>query len=747
MAAYADVIVDIRSGRTDRVFQYAVPESMKDRIRVGSPVLVPFGSGGRMVRGIVTGFKDTPDVDARRIKSIDHIEEGQPSVDEQLVRLADWISRSCGGSMAQALRTVMPVKKNVKARQEVHYLIKDKEKAQAYLEQIRGDRRMKGRVRLLDAMLHREDLSISSRTASSVLRIAPGTLKALEQQGLISRSSRRIMRNPDMPFLQGWNRVELNEEQAAAVHDILACGQECDRQWTTEKAVHLIHGITGSGKTEVYMALIEKVLQQGRQVIVLIPEISLTLQTVSRFYDRFGDSIAVMNSRLSAGERYDQYLRAQTGEARIMIGPRSALFTPFSNLGMIIIDEEHEPSYKSETTPRYLAGDAAIVRAKLAGALVVMGSATPSLTSYSRALAGQYTLHELHRRAKAGSALPQVEIVDLREELRAGSRSMFSRKLHEQLEGCLKRGEQAMLFINRRGYAGFVSCRSCGYVVKCSHCDVSMTDHKKGLLKCHYCGSTRPMPRICPQCGSPYIASFGIGTLKVEEQLHREFPQARVLRMDRDTTAQKGSGDRILQEFAGGQADILIGTQMIVKGHDFENVTLVGVIAADLSLFSGDYLSSERTFQLLTQAAGRAGRSSRPGRVVIQTYQPDNYCITAAAAQDYRAFYDKEIKFRKAMHYPPACHMLMITAQSSSQARAREAAEHAAVLAHKIEHASVLGPTGAAIIKVKDMYRYVLYVRHERRRVLAAFMKFMEQDAAGQSRAFYSFDINPFSVL
>ena len=602
MAVYIDVIVDISVNSLDRIFQYRVPEKLLDAVTVGCQVNVPFGSGNRRRQAYVIGVDTVLAYDASKIKDILGVTKA-PAATGQLIALADWMHERYGCTMAQALKTVLPVKKSVKEVKRTAYFLADREGAQQLLEKSRKSRREKARVRLLEAML--KEGCMSKETVTGVLQISASTMKSILQTGVIREETSQVYRNPVRQRLDGWQEVCLNDEQMNAVASIWQNAAICREHWSREQGMHLLYGITGSGKTEVYMALMEKVLNEGRQIIVLIPEISLTLQTVSRFYARFGSQIAVMNSRLSAGERYDQYMRAKRGEASIMIGPRSALFTPFDRLGLIIIDEEHESAYQSEIVPRYQAAEVAARRAEMSGALVVLGSATPSVAVYQKAREGMIGLHRLTQRARTGSRLPDVKVVDLREEFRMKNRGILSQSLHEAMDACLKRGDQMMLFLNRRGYAGFVSCRSCGYVVKCRHCDVSMTVHHHTLLKCHYCGSEQPMPRVCPSCGSPYIAGFGVGTQKVEEFVQKEFPEARILRMDRDTTSGKDDMSRILQTFSEGGADILIGTQMIVKGHDFANVTLVGILAADLSLFAGDYQSSERTFQLLTQAAGR----------------------------------------------------------------------------------------------------------------------------------------------
>lgn len=743
MAVYIDVIVDISVNSLDRIFQYRVPEELLDAVTVGCQVNVPFGSGNRRRQAYVIGVDTVLAYDASKIKDILGVTKA-PAATGQLIALADWMHERYGCTMAQALKTVLPVKKSVKEVKRTAYFLADREGAQQLLEKSRKSRREKARVRLLEAML--KEGCMSKETVTGVLQISASTMKSILQTGVIREETSQVYRNPVRQRLDGWQEVCLNDEQMNAVASIWQNAAICREHWSREQGMHLLYGITGSGKTEVYMALMEKVLNEGRQIIVLIPEISLTLQTVSRFYARFGSQIAVMNSRLSAGERYDQYMRAKRGEASIMIGPRSALFTPFDKLGLIIIDEEHESAYQSEIVPRYQAAEVAARRAEMSGALVVLGSATPSVAVYQKAREGMIGLHSLTQRARTGSRLPDVKVVDLREEFRMKNRGILSQSLHEAMDACLKRGDQMMLFLNRRGYAGFVSCRSCGYVVKCRHCDVSMTVHHHTLLKCHYCGSEQPMPRVCPSCGSPYIAGFGVGTQKVEEFVQKEFPEARILRMDRDTTSGKDDMGRILQTFSEGSADILIGTQMIVKGHDFANVTLVGILAADLSLFAGDYQSSERTFQLLTQAAGRAGRGDRPGEVIIQTYQPEHYCIQTAAAQDYDSFYSQEIRFRQMLHYPPDRQMMVMLAEGEHDQQTGQAVQKLREIAGEADFEAVefIGPSRAGIAKAKDLYRYTMYMKHQDIKELMRLRDFLEgylKWSQQFSNIYFTFDI------
>lgn len=477
----------------------------------------------------------------------------------------------------------------------------------------------------------------------------------------------------------------------------------------------LIHGITGSGKTRIYMELIDKIIAEKKQAILLIPEISLTLQNLNIFYSKYGERVGIINSRQSAGEKYDIVEKAAHGEIDLIIGPRSAVFAPFPSLGLIIVDEEHESAYFSETIPRYKTVEVAEKRAQIAGAGLVLGSATPLMEDYKKALSGKYDLYTLKERAVSGSRLPAVHIVDLREELRVGNKTVFSRELAAAIRDRLDKKEQTMLFLNRRGYAGFVSCRACGYVIKCRHCDVSLKAHYGGRLVCHYCGYEEKMPQVCPSCGQKKIGAFGLGTEQVESMVGQYFPDARVLRMDTDTTSGKAGHSRIIDSFAKGKADILIGTQMIVKGHDFPGVTLVGVIAADLSLYSNDFRASERTFQLLTQAAGRAGRGDKEGLVIIQTYNPDNPTILMASKQDYESFYADEIKYRSLLDYPPAGAMLSVLLTNESESEVWSETDYVLEMIRKRysgRELKIIGPSDAGIKKIQDRYRRVFFIKY-----------------------------------
>ncbi len=705
---YARIIIDISHEKVDRTFDYRIPVSLLDEVAVGSLVLIPFGKGNSMRKGYVVGIAAHADYDPDKIKDIAGIVTDGVSAESLLISLAWWLKERYGSTMNQALKTVLPVKQKVKPKEKkVLKSLLDHSQLINALEEAEK-KKYKARVRLFQALM--ENPVIPYEIAVNQMNLSAATLKPVIEKGYVSLDCEEVYRNPVKTEAKERNNVVLNREQQAIVDSF------CLDYSQSIRNTYLIHGITGSGKTEVYMELIQRVIEDGKQVIVLIPEIALTYQTVLRFYGRFGNRVSIINSRLSAGERYDQFERARNGDIDIMIGPRSALFTPFSRLGLILIDEEHEGAYKSEVSPRYHAREVAEKRASMQGASLVLGSATPSLEAYTKALLGEYRLFRLTERAKKNSRLAAVSVVDLRQELKEGNKSIFSRSLQALIQDRLEKREQAMLFINRRGYANFVSCRSCGEAIRCPHCDVTLTLHNNSRLVCHYCGSSIPMPDRCPACSSPYIANFGVGTQKIEQMTKKMFPAARVLRMDLDTTSKKGGHEEILTAFSEGEADILIGTQMIVKGHDFPNVTLVGVLAADLSLNTPDYRSAERTFQLLTQAAGRAGRDARNGDVVIQTYSPEHYSIVTAANQDYEAFYQQEMAYRRLMKYTPASGLLTVQFSSRQEDCLIEAAALAAGFIAPLseqEAVQVIGPVEASVYKINDIYRKILYLKQE----------------------------------
>ncbi len=703
MSRYANIIVDISMEKLDKTFQYRIPDKLKEELAVGTQVIVPFGS--RTLTGYVLELTDICEFEPSKMKEILAVAEKGMPLEGQLIALARWMRRTYGGTMNQALKTVLPVRKKVQEKTRKRLVRRiSLEDAREYLELFER-KHQTARFRLLAALMDTPELDY--RLVSEQLHLSAATVKKLEEMGILRIETAMVFRNPVRPSGTESHPFCLNVSQQAVVDSIWKRVQAEDLRPS------LLYGVTGSGKTAVYLELIAGALERGKEAIVLIPEIALTFQTALRFYKRFGDLVSIMNSRLSAGERYDQFERARRGEVRVMIGPRSALFTPFQKLGIIVIDEEHEASYKSETAPRYHARETAVRRAQMTGAFVVMGSATPSVESYEKALNGTYCLYKLEQRIH-GRPLPAVEVVDLRRELKEGNRSILSIRLKELMEDRLNKGQQIMLFLNRRGYAGFVSCRACGHVLKCPHCDVSLSLHMGGRMVCHYCGYEEQAGRECPSCGSHYIGAFRAGTQQVVEIVGKEFPEARILRMDMDTTKNKDGHEKILEAFSEGRADILVGTQMIVKGHDFPNVTLVGVLAADLSLYTGDYRASERTFQLLTQAAGRAGRGREEGIAVVQTYTPDHYGIEAAAAQDYGMFFERELSYRQLMEYPPAAHLLAVYLTHTDKDGLERGADRLKELLLKQadgRKVSIIGPADAYVAKINDIYRKVVYLK------------------------------------
>lgn len=737
---YADIIIDIKHEKLDKIFQYRIPEALESELKAGMEVIVPFGRGNRPVKGYVTGISDSCDYDLSKVKEITDISRDSVEIEAKLIALAAWMKENYGGTMIQALKTVLPIKQKENARVKKYLrLLLDEETGRSKLD-FYLEKNQKARARLMAALLDEPVLEYD--VAVKKLHITLPVIRSLEEQGVLALESEQVFRNPVRGVSGRAPEISFTQEQRQAAERFAQDYQSGKRE------TYLLYGVTGSGKTEVYMEMIRTVAKEGKQAIVLIPEIALTYQTVMRFYRCFGRRVSIMNSRLSAGERYDQMMRAKAGEVDVMIGPRSALFTPFPNLGLIVIDEEHEPTYKSEQVPRYHARETAVMRAKLEGAAVVLGSATPSLEAMFRAKKGEYILLAMTKRSRMQS-MARVHTVDLRAELKDGNRSILSRKLQEMMEERLSRGEQIMLFLNRRGYSGFVSCRECGTAVKCPHCDVSLSVHRGGKMVCHYCGYEQPKVTCCPECGSPYIGEFRAGTQQIEDMVKQRFPQARVLRMDMDTTRHKDAHEKILSAFANEEADILVGTQMIVKGHDFPNVTLVGVLAADMSLYTDDYRSGERTFQLLTQAAGRAGRGERPGDVVIQTYDPGHYAIEAAAAQDYGIFYQQEIAYREMMGYPPAENLTAVHVSCEDEELLDKGCHYLKEYIIRVSAnvpVQVIGPASPGIEKIRDVYRRVIYLKSPEHDTLVKIKDLTEKYIeinSGFDKMRIQFDFNP----
>ena len=677
---YCQVIVDIAHENVAKPFTYLIPEGMV--LQPGQRVEVPFGTrklpdgtlGARSKEGIVLSLRQETDLDPARLRAVIRPLEAYPAVLPPLMELAQEMADRAHCPLAETLRLMMPAEMRggrVKVKTvEMAELSCSREEA---AEAIRAERRSRKRRDILELLTASSPRSVSE--IAEMVKDPREALKSLRDAGLIRLTAEENLRTPGQGIrLDNSQWHPLTEAQQEVLEEILPALAKGEGKF-------LLHGVTGSGKTEVFLNAARRALEMDRSVIILVPEIALTPQMVSWFRARFGQVSAVLHSRLSPGERYDEWRRIRRGDARIVIGARSAVFAPAERLGLLVVDEEHENTYLSDHHPRYDARQVAESRCTREGASLILASATPSILSFARARRGDFELLEMPRRVE-DRPLPEVRVVDMRQELEEGNRSVLSRALAGELGACLKRGEQAMLLINRRGFHSFVSCRSCGYVVKCDRCDVSMTCHVEeegsprageDRLRCHYCGSSRPLPQKCPVCGSPYIRYFGAGTQKVEAEVRRIFPGTPTIRMDVDTTGGKDGHARVLEEFRSGRARVLIGTQMIAKGLDFPRVTLVGVVAADLTLNLPDYRSRERTFQLLTQVAGRAGRGHIPGRVILQTYDPDHYGIQLAARQDYRAFFEAEFGRRRVSLYPPFSVMARVLIESPREADADRA--------------------------------------------------------------------------
>ncbi|MBR5561227.1 MAG: primosomal protein N' [Clostridia bacterium] len=667
--AFCQVIVDIAHEDVDRVFTYRIPKGME--LQPGMRVHVPFGRQQRL-EGVVVGITEECDLPESRVRDVTDTLEDYPAVLPALLELAKEIKATSFCTLAQALRLMYPAQmrgERIHEKQkEVAVLTVDSAvRAQVLASQSRAPKRAAVLKMLIE--------SGQGELPCEVIRAALGdyrpALNTLCKLGFARIEKREVLRSPygAMERLAQAD-PELTIQQKDVLSSLLPAID-------TGKGEFLLYGVTGSGKTEVFIRAVRHAAQQGKTAIVLVPEIALTPQMVMWFRSRFGEDAAVLHSRLSPGERYDEWRRIRRGDVRVVIGARSAIFAPLENVGLIIIDEEHEGSYIADNTPRYDARELAKMRCAREGAALLLASATPSMRSFALAGRGDLTLLEMPRRVK-NRPLPEVHVVDMRQELAQGNRSVFSGALLDGLKRCMDAGKQAILFVNRRGYATFVSCRSCGYVVNCSQCDVSMTYHStENILRCHYCGQEQNIPSVCPECESKYIKYFGTGTQRVEEEVRRFFPDVPVLRMDNDTTRAKDAHEHLIAQFRSGEARILVGTQMIAKGLDFPNVTMVGIIAADAMLNLPDYRSAERTFQLLTQVAGRAGRADTPGEVYLQTYDPENYAVETASRQDYRAFYETEMHRRKRALYPPYTLISRLLYEADREQDAQREAESA----------------------------------------------------------------------
>ncbi len=700
---YAEIIIDITNENVDKIFHYAIPENIKEKICLGMRVFVPFGKGNRIREGYIIGFTDNTNIDEKYIKNIYSIPDEYAIFNNNMIELAKFMSDKYYCSLSECLQCIMPkiIKDKTNKYANINYEMSGiNEVIKNILE------KNNSQSKVLKILLKNENISIYE--IKNILGISLSPINTLEKNGVIKITTRKIKRDfINLDDYDKTNHLKLTIEQDNALNFI--------KQKIYEKTYKpiLLHGVTGSGKTEVYLQLIDEVLKVGKQAIVLVPEISLTPQTVERFIGRFGKKVSVTHSRLSDGERFEQWKKAKDNKIDIMVGARSAIFTPFENLGIIIIDEEHESTYKSESTPKYDIKEVAEKICNLTGATLVLGSATPSIDTYYKTQKGKYDLVYINNRIN--NNMPDINVIDMRKELEKGNRSIFSTSLFEAIKENLKNNMQTILFLNRRGHSTFVSCRKCGYVLECKNCNVSYTYHlKEHKLICHYCNSTENVPNICPSCSSKYIKYFGVGTQKIEEQIKKYFKDARVMRMDMDTTSKKNSHQNILEDFKNHKADILIGTQMIAKGLDFKKVSLVGVIAADITLNTGDYKSSENTFQLLTQVAGRAGRADIKGKVFIQTYNPEHYSIVFAKNNDYVGFYKKEILERKIMFYPPFSNIFFIMICGEDENLVMNAIK----FLHKImtyynqkTNFYISDVAKAYIYKVNKQYRYKILIK------------------------------------
>ncbi len=743
---YADVLVEVPGVGSDRTFQYRVPEALAGSLRFGHRVRVPFG--GRRVTGFVVGFSQRQVVD--NVKEIIELVDNRSFFREDQLDLARWIASYYLCDTVRALHAVIaPVLKKTTGKRITRYYCRVTPEK---LEEMRREmgRRAPKSLAVLETAL--KNPGLSRRHLAALAGASPSVVDKLAAGKWLRVESEIPLRDPypSPPPGAAAAGVRLTAEQEKAVREINAALRAGGHR------VFLLHGVTGSGKTEVYLHCIEQVLRAGRQAIALVPEISLTPQMVKIFRARFGRSMAVLHSRMSDGERYDEWRRIEDGEAPVVLGARSAVLAPVPDPGLVIIDEEHEWSYKQEETPRYHARAVALYRTRKSGGMLVLGSATPSLESYCRVLpGGAYKLLSLPKRIE-GKGMPEVRVVDMRQELRAGNGGIFSFLLQRKLQERLQKKEQAIIFLNRRGLNTLVVCRECGMVLKCFRCEISLTYHMDGLLRCHYCNYTVKAPQFCPDCGSRQIGYFGTGTQRVEKELQALVPGARVLRMDADTTTRKGSHQRILDAFSRGAADILVGTQMIAKGLDIPGVTLVGVVNADISLHMPDFRAGERTFQLLAQVAGRTGRGKTPGEVLIQTYTPEHYAIQTAARHDYHTFFRRELSLRKSMGYPPFSKMVRLLVHGASESAVREAALNLRELLDGLVKGAdrdkiyIVGPAPAPVARLKGVHRWHVITwspdYHGLRRVMEELRRRTGFNLPGKELSL-SVDVDPMSIM
>lgn len=800
----AQVIVDVAAKSVDRTFDYIVPEDLLDVIQPGVRVLVPFGP--RKIQGYVMQLvsDDETDIEINRLKPIYEVKDIQPELTEELVKLSEWYSHYFVAKRISMLEAMLPsamkakytkvfelvepdrlpeqllrrfnregiyLYKTAQSNEDVAELLyymkqgavrevtqlsqhtsKKKQRAVRVVEPEMGDsvlldlEKRPKQYDVLAFLLDEQHRDVPLRELKD-MNFSTSAINTLERNGIIEKYDVVVERDPyEGRIFEQEQKRQLTDEQQVAFDQINEAAED------QRAETFLLHGVTGSGKTEVYLQIIDRVLERGQEAMMLVPEIALTPQMVQRFKRRFGDEVAVLHSGLSHGERYDEWQKIRDGRARVSVGARSSVFAPFKNLGVIIIDEEHEATYKQEDYPRYHAKEIAEWRSQYHQCPLVLGSATPSLESYARASKNVYTLLSMPTRVNQ-QPLPDIRIRDMREELANGNRSIFSEDLAQAIETRLDKQEQVVLFLNRRGYASFMLCRDCGHVPQCPNCDISMTYHKTtDELKCHYCGYHEPAPFQCPSCGSEHIRQMGTGTQRVEELIQERFPSARIIRMDVDTTSKKGSHEKLLKDFGDGKGDILLGTQMIAKGLDFPNITLVGVLNADTMLNLPDFRSSERTYQILTQVAGRAGRHKKKGEVIIQTYNPDHYAIEDVQANDYLAFYDKEMRFRQLAKYPPYFYLINFTITHEKMKVALQAATHVhqILLQHLTERAFILGPAPAALSRINNEFRFQILLKYKSEPGLIDALRYLDDyyhERYEQEKLALRIDIGPYMMM
>ena len=729
MKLYAEVIINSEALEIDRPFTYKVPEEFNNEIKIGQIVKVPFGKGNKTSEGFILNLKNDDNIKFKT-KNIAAILVKDPVIDEDDINLIEFLREKTLCKYIDAFRLLIPVgiMKGAKAKKKRVIVLKNED-----LSNIKNPDGYKKIVEFFKT-------NSGKYTKSELINehsISQYKLNKLIENEVLSIEEESVFRYNDRVYNKDSAKT-LTIEQENIIREYI----------NSDDKMFLLKGVTGSGKTEVYMKLVERVLLEGKSAIILVPEIALTPQMIERFKGRFGVNVALFHSKLSDGERFDEWFRVKEGKSKVIVGARSAIFLPAKNLGLIIIDEEHENTYKSEQNPKYQTKEVAEYLSELKGCKVILGSATPSIETYYRALTGEMKLLELNSRVD-NKAMPPMKVIDMRNELKGGNKSLFSRELFIAIQERLKRKEQIILFLNRRGFSTFVSCRSCGYVFKCNECDISMTYHKNGLLICHYCGKTKREPRECPKCHSKYVKFFGAGTQRVEEEVKKYFNNVRILRMDVDTTRDKHSYERIYNTFKNGEADILIGTQMVSKGLDFKNVTLVGILAADMSINIPDYRAAERTFQIITQVAGRAGRGDKQGEVLIQTYTPQHYSLQYAVNYDYEGFYEKEFTVRAMMKYPPFGKLLLINGTSKKEDLLKNFMHKITMMIKPLVEScldiEILGPIPCMISKLKENYRWQIVIKGE---FDSYFSKNIKEILYDENKNVYndiriSMDINP----